>query len=63
MGSAVTLEDPLPVGDHPTERLYSSLSLSTTTAVDAAESEENSPLRSPLSGMVANRKRVFESDC
>ena len=44
-------------------RLYSSLSLSTTTAVDAAESEENAPLRSPLSGMVANRKRVFESDC
>ena len=40
-------------------RLYSSLSLSTT----APETEEEPPLRSPLSGMVANRKRVFESDC
>jgi hypothetical protein len=37
---------------------YSSLSLSTASAP-----EEEPPLRSPLSGMVANRKRVFESDC
>merc|ERR1739844_759815 len=43
-------------------RLYSSLSLSTTTVVEP-DMEENAPLRSPLSGMVANRKRVFESDC
>ena len=39
-------------------RLYSSLSLSTP-----APEQEEAPLRSPLSGMVANRKRVFESDC
>ena len=43
-------------------RLYSSLSLSTTTVAEP-DLEENAPLRSPLSGMVANRKRVFESDC
>lgn len=40
-------------------RLYSSLSL-TTTKMSAEEDEE--PLRSPLTGMVANRKRVFESE-
>lgn len=42
-------------------RLYSSLSLSTTTPT--VEEDQQSPLRSPLAGMVANRKRVFETDC
>jgi len=39
-------------------RLYSSLSLTTTKTSE----EEEEPLRSPLTGMVANRKRVFESE-
>ena len=39
-------------------RLYSALSLSTATPPHQTEE----PLRSPLTGMVANRKRVFETE-
>ena len=38
-------------------RLYGALSLSTKS-----NSESDEPLRSPLTGMVANRKRVFENE-
>ena len=38
-------------------RLYGALSLSTKS-----HSESDEPLRSPLTGMVANRKRVFENE-
>jgi len=41
-------------------RLYGALSLSTSPA-KTAESEPE-PLASPLTGMVANRKRVFENE-
>lgn len=40
-------------------RLYSSLSVATTSSKGE---EEEEPLRSPLTGMVANRKRVFENE-
>jgi len=40
-------------------RLYSTLSLTTSRSTTE---EEEEPLRSPLTGMVANRKRVFESE-
>jgi len=39
-------------------RLYSTLSLTTSKSTES----EDEPLRSPLTGMVANRKRVFESE-
>merc|ERR1712128_313665 len=39
-------------------RLYSTLSLTTSKSTE----DEDEPLRSPLTGMVANRKRVFESE-
>merc|ERR1712106_794319 len=39
-------------------RLYSTLSLTTSKSTE----EDEEPLRSPLTGMVANRKRVFESE-
>ena len=38
-------------------RLYGALTLSTKS-----NSESDEPLRSPLTGMVANRKRVFENE-
>jgi uncharacterized protein (DUF2164 family) len=40
-------------------RLYSSLSVATTPTKGE---EEDEPLKSPLTGMVANRKRVFENE-
>lgn len=47
-------------------RLYSTLSLSTAPTISSTEEGEeegeNAPLRSPLTGMVANRKRVFENE-
>ena len=49
-------------------RLYPTLSLSTgpkmssTEEGDWEEEGENTPLRSPLTGMVADRKRVFENE-
>ena len=49
-------------------RLYSTLSLrtaptmSSTLEGDGEEEGENTPLRSPLTGMVANRKRAFENE-
>ena len=42
-------------------RLYGALSLTTSPAKTSPESEPE-PLASPLTGMVANRKRVFENE-
>ena len=42
-------------------RLYSTLSLASPTKSSGGESGEE-PLKSPLTGMVANRKRVFETE-
>ena len=45
-------------------RLYSALSLSTakSTTCTTTDNSSDEPLKSPLTGMVANRKRVFETE-
>ena len=43
-------------------RLYGALSLTTTSPTKTSAESEPEPLASPLTGMVANRKRVFENE-